>query len=151
MSQKQQGFTLIEILMVIIIFAIIISFAVLTFGDFGKSRQVRTTAEEFQRVVQYFREQAVLGSANYTIKISTTGYQVSQPHIMPNQSTDVPYQLSKTHFPSNVTVSPISVIEMYSTGNITAFNLFFGSTAKPKMFRVIGQTNGKIMIETYEK
>lgn len=151
MQRTQQGFTLIEILIVLIIFVIVISFAVLAFGDFGKARQVRTTAEEFQRVVQYFREQAILGITNYTIKVTKTGYQVYQPQLLPNQHTDVPHQLANNSLPSNITVTPLTVIEIYSTGSLTAFKLYFGTASKPKMQRVIGQRNGTVLIEAYEK
>jgi general secretion pathway protein H len=150
MNQKQKGFTLLEILIILVIFAITMGFAVLTFGDFGKSRQVRVAAEAFQQVVQYFREQAILGSTNYTIKISSAEYRVLQSKLLPNQSSDVPRQLSKTNLPSGVIVSPASTIQIYSTGNVTAFKLIFGSTAHPNLFRLIGHANGNIMIEPYE-
>ena len=45
MTVNNKGFTLIEVMVVVVIIGITIGFAMLSFGDFGQSRRLLTAAE----------------------------------------------------------------------------------------------------------
>lgn len=70
------GFTLIEILVVLIIVGITLTFAVLSFGDFGQGRRMKMAGQSFVQHIQVAQQQAVLEGQTYGVKISGNGYQI---------------------------------------------------------------------------
>lgn len=72
------GFTLIEVLVVLVIVAIITMTTVLAFGDFGRGREEKIRVETFTRVMQAAQSQAILKPATYGLMITTKGYAFYQ-------------------------------------------------------------------------
>ena len=75
-----RGFTLIEILVVMLIFGITISFAMLSFGDFGAKRRVVLAAEQFVNYVKLVQQQAVLETGTLGIRVDQNTYQALRFH-----------------------------------------------------------------------
>lgn len=70
-----QGFTLIEILVVMLILGITITFAMLSFGDFGVKRRVVLATEQFVNFVKLVQQQAVLETSTLGIIVDQNTYQ----------------------------------------------------------------------------
>lgn len=66
---KQQGFSLIEILVVLVIISIMFSVATLNVGDFGRHYFYRFQLEELANKVNQLREQAVLSNQIYSFQL----------------------------------------------------------------------------------
>src|SRR6185436_13052386 len=73
--QNEDGFTLIELLIVILIIGIITSVTLLSIGDFGQTREVKTTAEQFLAYIKLVQQKAILEIATLGIMINHAGYE----------------------------------------------------------------------------
>ena len=152
----KRGFTLIEVLVVLVIIGITLGFALLSFGDFGSSRRILTTAESTLTVFKNIRQQAMLESATYGLKMTSQGYQIlrfsSAHHWQPASS---PFLIKPQPFPQHAIVqfksdqkNQTPAVIFFSTGEITPFRLTFGTTQKPYLFQIIGETNGHLMLKS---
>ena len=72
-SLRSQGFTLLEILVVLVIIGIMASFAVLQFGGRG-SKPAKAEVDRLATLVRLAREEAILNSRDYGLGFSATGY-----------------------------------------------------------------------------
>jgi len=152
-----RGFTLIEVLVVIIIISIITTASLMAFGDFGASRKATVFAEQFASYVKLVRQRAILEMSTFGINVSNEGYETLR------YEEGITWQArSKTslfrwqNFPANVLVvlkselknndkSPDILIQ--SSGDMTPFTASFGTKAKPEQTILIGQHNGDILIK----
>jgi general secretion pathway protein H len=74
-NMKCRGFTLLELLIVLVLMGIILSMAVLSVGDGGRGDRIR---QEARRVVATFNlvsEEAVLNSQPYGVQLAQDGYR----------------------------------------------------------------------------
>lgn len=67
---KQPGFSLIEILVVLIIIGIVVSFALLAAGNFGQDRKVKAFAEQITHTLILLEQQAVLEPSILGVHVS---------------------------------------------------------------------------------
>ena len=149
------GFTLIEILVVILITGITLSFALMAFGDFGEKRRIIVAAEQFNNYVKLMQQQAILETATFGISINKSGYQMvrfqapdkwftlSSRGIFHNQNFPKGL-LIKLHISSAKPGAPAIIIN--SSGDLTPFTLDFGSTQQPKIMTLTGKANGELRI-----
>lgn len=82
--QMNKGFTLIEVLVVLIIVAIITSVAVLAFGHFGQTRREKMILEVFSETIQTAKQQAIVTPMVLGLSINKNGYCYYQ--YQPDQS-----------------------------------------------------------------
>ncbi|GGI76710.1 type II secretion system minor pseudopilin GspH [Legionella impletisoli] len=75
-NKTKAGFTLLEILIVMVIIGIALTFALLSFGDFGGKRKVIVAAEQFANYIKLAQQQAILEASTLGIDLSSKGYQV---------------------------------------------------------------------------
>ncbi len=150
---KQQGFTLIEILVVMLIISITFGFAMLAFGDFGESRKIRTAAEAFAQFVELVHEEALLESSTLQIQLTHTGYSAQRMNAKHHWQ---PLHASHNHPPAlpaktKITVAYGSkkpdqlVIIMSGSGDMTPFKVYFGSAKQAHLATVSGNENGLIV------
>ncbi|ASQ45782.1 type II secretion system minor pseudopilin GspH [Legionella clemsonensis] len=149
-----KGFTLIEILVVLIIIGITISFALLAFGDFGASRRVIITAEQFANYIKLLQHRAIIEMKPFGVSVNQDRYQtfrfehdiwkpMSERSIFHTQT--FPNNLvMKFQNPKNNRQSPDIIIS--ASGDMTAFTLYFGTTQKPKLATLVGNHNGQIAL-----
>src|SRR5262245_6013100 len=70
-----RGFTLVEILVVIVIIGIVASMATLAIGVLGRDRQVEEQTRRFWAVLQQAREEADLQSLDIGVFVSDNAYE----------------------------------------------------------------------------
>lgn len=142
-----KGFTLIEILVVILIVGITLSFALLAFGDFGEKRRIIVAAEQFNAYVQLVQQQAILETSTLGIELNKNGYQIRQLSTsgkwIPMSSRGI---FHDQHFPKGLifhlrhhtTKRGMPEIIINSSGDMTDFILDFGSSKQAVITTIIG-------------
>lgn len=149
-----RGFTLIEIMIVIVIIGITVGYALVSFGDFGESKRVLIAAEQLVNNLRFAQQQAILQTSTFGLKIDSTNYQILQLH---NNSHWQPLGnkgiFKLTYFPQNAVITlhtqnrpPIGTppIIIHASGDITPFTLDFGTTKENKLATLRGTRNGEL-------
>lgn len=72
---SQRGFTLLELLVVLVVVGVMVSMAVLSFGVLGRDRQVEEETRRFWAVLRQAREEAELQVEDLGIFMSADAYQ----------------------------------------------------------------------------
>lgn len=148
--RTRRGFTLIEILVVIVIIGVTISFAMLSFGDFGTSRKAQIAAEQFVSYLKLIQHQAILTDETLGIRFDKDGYQSLRYDIergwqLLNGSTIFQKQL----YPAGivVTAKPLNMrgpaIIVNSSGEISEYRIDFGTSRNASVATVILKRNGQ--------
>lgn len=75
LDQGQHGFTLIEILVVMVIIAIITTVAVLSLGNGDRDRLVKQEAQRLSAVLGVASQDAVIQSSQYGLRVAGDGYE----------------------------------------------------------------------------
>lgn len=158
-KRSLNGFTLIEILVVIVIIGITLGFALIAFGDFGESKKILYAAEQVEYTIKLAQQQAIFENSTLGLKIDNTSYQ-----LLKFQSTSkwgpVPsrHSLFKIHYlPKNIVVTlktkmkinfnePGIVIN--PAGETNSFTLNFGTKKEPNIAVLIGKGNGDLTLNT---
>lgn len=133
---NHHGFSLIEIMVVMVIVGIILSFVVVAFGDFGASRRVDATTKHLASLIQLAQTKAIIGNKTYGLSITPKTYQFFQFQPNPKTSKSEWYPVKHTHvfqatrFPTRTKVSLTGAIHhqgpqiiINSHGQITPFTL----------------------------
>ncbi|WP_133127303.1 type II secretion system minor pseudopilin GspH [Legionella nagasakiensis] len=154
---KVKGFTLLEILVVLIIIGITLGFALLAFGDFGEKRRIIVAAEQFTHYVKLAQQQAILEASTLGIHFNKQTYQIlrftSSGHWQPLPQKGI-FHTQK--IPSNTTFDwetekkkgEFPEIIINASGDTTPFTLYFGSNKTSKLAAVIGKHDGSIILQT---
>ncbi len=135
MKNTKLGFSLIEILVVMVIIGVILSFVILAFGDFGNSRRIMMQQQHLGDLIKLARIRAIIESKTYGLHLTNKNYTFYQFYHAPSSPYGHWLQLknntfkSKT-FPSNVKIKynhPLSKntpeIIISPDGHITPFTL----------------------------
>jgi general secretion pathway protein H len=152
-----RGFTLIEILIVIVIIGITIGFALLNFGDFGASRRIQFAAEQLVNTLKLAQQQAILDTSTLGLNINNNSYQILKYQNMVWRPVSDKGIFKVQLFPKNTVIilqtqskpipgSPPLVIN--SSGDITPFTLVFGTGKEDKLLSITGLRNGTLTIDT---
>ncbi len=164
-SIRQNGFTLIEVLVVLVIVAIITAVAVMAFGDFGRGRNEKIRAETFGRMVRAAQSQAILMPAVLGLIITPKGYKFYQwvsnqkkPKWIPLSETvlsrpnafadwfDVHVKGIAHYDPVDDSSGKHPAIIFLPSGYVTAFDLDLKGKAHHFLVKVIN--NGNVKIKT---
>lgn len=156
-TKISKGFTLIEILVVIVIISITLGMTLLAFGDFGASRRIEVEAEQLLNMIKLAQQQAILESGTLGIDVTKSGYQVYR-FVPPSTWTAISKpNVFKSHtFPKNTSLrlnvpfqAPANVpdIVINATGDLTPFSLQLGTETSPGMVTLYGQQNGNLELK----
>ncbi|MCW8828446.1 MAG: type II secretion system minor pseudopilin GspH [Gammaproteobacteria bacterium] len=74
-GERQRGFTLLELLVVLVLMGVIITITVLSIGDGGRGDQIREEARRLTALMELAAEEAVLNSSPYGLQLRREGYR----------------------------------------------------------------------------
>lgn len=74
-TARAPGFTLVEMLVVVVIIAVMVTGAVLALGVMGRDRTLETEARRLHALLALAREQAEIQTREYGLKVGPHGYQ----------------------------------------------------------------------------
>ena len=153
-----RGFTLIEILIVIVIIGITAGFALIAFGDFGEGRRILFSAEQLVNTLKLAQQQAILETSTMGLRIDNTSYQILRFQDSSNWEPISNKGIFKiNYFPKNTVItlktnnktprgSPSIVIN--SSGDMTPFTLDFGTNKEKMMTVLTGRHDGSLNFST---
>ena len=159
-----RGFTLIEILVVIVILAVVAGAVTFAIGGVGGERQLAHQAEQTQALFGYACEQAELTGHSIGIGVSVQGYQFSQldhENWLPVVGGDLRKRkwLDTTRAVLSRDGRPLEVnadypekpqLVCFSSGEMTPFRLELGLSDLRVTYRLDGQPDGDTKIVTID-
>lgn len=155
----RNGFTLIEILIVIVIIGITMGFALVAFGDFGADKRILFSAEQLLNNLKTVQQQAILESSTLGLRINQESYQIVKYqddwHVVSNKGI---YKVF--FFPKNTKIilqtntqnqSNTPAIVINASGDITPFTLQMGTKDNPAIATITANYNGSLLFNTVKK
>jgi general secretion pathway protein H len=153
-----KGFTLIEILIVLVIIGITIGFALIAFGDFGESKRIRFAAEQLLNTIKLSQQKAILESSTLGIKLDKSSYQVLK-FVNNKEWKPISNQgIFKIHYLPSQTVIHLKTngnsehnypdIVLMPSGDMTPFALDFGSIREKSIAQIIGSYDGDLELNS---
>lgn len=149
-----QGFTLIEILIVMVIISIVSGIALMTITS-NQHKQLEQVAKKLSNLITLAEHQALLQPATLGLGMTQTSYQFFQfsednswqslndknfaSHTMPAH-----VQLSLKIHDKTIPLNGKPTIIISESGDITPFVIFIAKTGEKPFYQVIGDASGKI-------
>lgn len=87
---RTAGFTLIEILVVVVIIATILSITLLSFGVLDNDRNLRTTGQRLAALVEVARDDAVMQGREFALEFMTSSYRFVEYDAFTGQWNAIP-------------------------------------------------------------
>ena len=159
-KKAHKGFTLVEILVVVLIIGLTLGFALLSFGDFGGKRRIIVAAEQFAHHIKAVQQQAVLETSTLGIHITQAGYQTLR--FEPSNHRWLPASSHRSFqqqpFPDdlimvikhNVHKKGQPEIIINATGDITPFTLELGTKKQPSLITLHAESSGAVTVNHHE-
>ena len=152
------GFSLLELLVVLIIIGIIITAATLTMGNMGKNKKIQNAGRHFADRLNLVEEQAILEPNTFGLEINNNGYgfyrivtvkgkkkwqQIEDNRLLQFQMWPKGTQITLTLSKQSGSPIPGPRIIVTASGETTAFKLQLGSNTLQYTIETNG--NGAIM------
>lgn len=163
-QRASRGFTLIEILVVVVILAVLAAAVTLAVGAVGGERQLAREAEQVRALLGYACEQAELGGRDVGISLDTGGYRFS----IANRDDWLPAQAGELRARAwlagtapmltrdgrtvavNERMPEKPQLVCFSSGELTPFRLDLALADLPRHYRLDGQPDGDIKLSAVE-
>lgn len=116
MHRSQQGFTLIELMVTVVLVALMATIAIPGFTELIRDNRVQAQAEELNSLLQYARSEAVIRKRSVNVSISTTdgvanvisAGEVIRSSTLNTSSVDLDVSTSVVSFRPNGTSSTVA-------------------------------------------
>jgi len=160
-SRLQKGFTLIEILVVMILMGIILTIAMLSVGN-SQSEQLEEDMRRLLQIMRLAHEEAIINQQTLAIKFSPHGYAlqryegkgkiwipVTEPAFFQARELDEGYEIKllQEGFKVPLEKEDGGKVMMYSSGEITPFELDISLPDSDINYRLTGDLTGNLEIE----
>lgn len=163
---KERGFTLLEIVVVVFIIGIILSFATLSIGDRGRLQTVQTEAQRLTTLLELASQESILQAKEFALQITQDGYlflvfEDNEWHVIEGDPV-----LRERHLPVGMQLDiklggqavilgdeeqgqrkkadRAPRIYLLSSGGMTPFEATLHEESSNNKYRVIGEENGKL-------
>jgi len=146
-SSNNQGFTLIEIMVVLMILSITIGTAVLAFGDFGRTERVQSEAQRFQMKLNLAKKHAIIENLAYRIDVAPHGYRIMSFSPPNNWQPAKNKNLKAYTFPESMGAMKKASILIQPSGEITPFSFTFLNTKDKAVATVENHGYGTISLQ----
>jgi general secretion pathway protein H len=158
---RDRGFTLLEILVVIVIIGVMVAMVTLSFNVLGSDRETAEETRRFWAVLRQAREEAELQAIDIAVFVGATEYErLYAPRVLPEglrfrlwmESRELvlkpglPDRSKKDEnqkWPPQVTV--------LSSGDVAPFELQIERDAAPALYRTTAQADGDLRVEQRKK
>jgi general secretion pathway protein H len=162
--KKNLGFTLIEILIVIVIISVVASFAVLSI-NINQNKRLESLTQQFVNMITLAEEEALLRPATLGLSITPHHFRFYEFHPEKNKKNAwIPVDessLGKHFIPKNTEVtlkiqnhtvaSDLPQLIISPSGDVTPFVIFIGKKDAPPLFKITGMPNGEIKSERIDE
>jgi len=165
----QRAFTLIELMVVIVIIGIVLTFTTLSIGDGGKQQALQREAERFAALLSLASEQAAMQTEELGISLGATQYQFWQlyqrdwrplpnddllrlRHLPAGMILMAEIEGEKVALPQLVDQVKQPLVLLLSSGEITPFVVKFRMDAdETPLVEVRGELTGEMTVHYVEK
>lgn len=163
--QPQRGFTLVELMVVIVIMSIMLGFLVVSIGGGERDKPLKDEAKRISALIKLASEQSLLQSMEIGLLIDEESYQF----LGQNEESWVPLpenSFRKRTLPESIQLElitiegapppkelleePIPQILLLSSGEITSFELEIRGDDIDYYFSLFGTTLGKLTLQQVE-
>lgn len=157
-KKPNTGFTLLELLVVMVIIAIVVSVAVLAIGDAGRNRRAKYFTQSMVNLMTYTEEYAILQPSTVQLTVSDKQLSFKALHMMAKNNGSLTYAwqtpTSKLFQPRAAPdftqlqlitqTGPKHTIRFYSNGNISPFILNIRIPRESTYYQIRGNRAGEI-------
>lgn len=167
MRKQTSGYTLLEILVVLVIISIVAGMAVLTIGH-NERREMQAFARDLEQTLTLAEEQALLQPAMLGLMLTTQSFGFYEyrkkdtefswrpitdrelgPHPIP-KGLELRLTINDHILPLESTEAKTPTLFVSTNGTITPFVLLIGKKNQPPCYQLVGHADGSITNEVYK-